>query len=67
MHSVLLAMSIVLLSGCGKWERVITGWTGDLTTKCSPQGVEYLQSDSGLALSVDRDGKPIRCGMEGDK
>ena len=36
-------------------------WTGDLTYKCSHQGVEYVQSDSGLAVSLDRDGKPVQC------
>lgn len=56
-----LVLVSLALTGCGKWERTITAWTGDLTLKCSPHGVEYLQSDSGLALSVDQSGKPVLC------
>lgn len=52
---------IMLLSGCGKVQRVFTHWTGDLTYKCSKSGVEYVQSDSGIALHVDQDGKVIPC------
>lgn len=58
----LLLLSIVMLSGCGAVDRVYTRWTANLTYKCSRQGVEYVQSDSGLALSVDKSGQPIKCG-----
>ena len=53
--------SIFLLTGCGQCQRVYTNWTGDLTYKCSKSGVEYVQSDSGITLHVDREGKPIQC------
>ena len=49
-------------SGCGAVERVVTGITGSLTYKCSKHGVEYIQSDSGIAVSYDGEGKPVRCG-----
>lgn len=52
---------ILLLSGCGAMSREITKITGGLTYKCSKSGVEYVQSDSGLALHVDKDGKVIPC------
>lgn len=42
-------------------DRTMTRWTGSLTYKCSKNGVEYVQSDSGLALSVNVDGTPIKC------
>lgn len=51
----------ILFSGCGAAERFITGVTGSLTYKCSKHGVEYIQSDSGLSVSLDRDGKPVKC------
>ena len=52
-----------LLTSCGAWQRTITHYTGDLTTKCF-RGVTYIQSDSGLALGVDKEGRPVTC--EGD-
>lgn len=58
-------LKIVLLGlfvcGCGEFKRLYTGVTGGLTYKCSKSGVEYVQSDSGLALHVDCYGQVIRC------
>ncbi len=51
----------ILFSGCGLIERATTGITGSLTYKCSKHGVEYIQSDSGIAVSYDGEGKPVRC------
>lgn len=56
-----LILVCLLLTGCGAVSRITTQLTGSLTYKCSRQGVEYVQSDSGLAISVDLDNKPIRC------
>jgi len=61
MRAILLLASVFLLSGCGYFQRLYTHYTGDITTKCAPSGVEYLQSDSGLAVHVDLDGMPIPC------
>jgi hypothetical protein len=58
--------AFLLLTGCGQLQRVATNITGDLTYKCSKSGVEYVQSDSGIAVHVDRCGKPVSCG-EGKK
>jgi hypothetical protein len=52
---------LFFLTSCGKIERFMTNLTGELTYKCSRSGVEYVQSDSGLAVSVDTDGRPIKC------
>ena len=52
---------LLLLTGCGKCQRYITHWTGDLMYKCSRSGVEYVQSDSGIAIHVDRNNNPIPC------
>lgn len=46
---------------CKELNHVATGVTGSLTYKCSKHGVEYIQSDSGIAVSLDRDGKPVKC------
>ena len=54
-------VAMLLISGCGWFSRVTTGWTGGLTYKCSKSGVEYIQSDSGVAVHVDREGKPVPC------
>lgn len=51
----------LLLTGCGVVERAITSYTGGLTYKCSKSGVEYVQSDSGLAPHYGRDGKLVEC------
>ncbi len=51
----------LFLVGCGSVSRACTGFTGNLSYKCSHQGVEYVQSDSGLALSVGSDGHPVGC------
>lgn len=45
------AFLAVFMAGCGLWNRTITKYTGDLTYKCSKHGIEYVQSDSGLAVS----------------
>lgn len=53
-------MMLLFLTGCGGIQRGCTYFTGDLMEKCK-QGVTYYQSDSGLALAVDKTGKPIEC------
>jgi uncharacterized protein YceK len=60
MKTLVLLISLAL-SGCGAIERSITGLTGGLTYKCSKSGVEYVQSDSGIAVHLDKNGQPISC------
>jgi len=52
---------MLLITSCGYLDRGCTHWTGSLTYKCSESGVQYVQSDSGLALHVDVDNNPVRC------
>lgn len=52
---------LVLFTGCGSIQRACVGFTGEFMYKCSKSGVEYVQSDSGTALHVDKDGKPVVC------
>ena len=62
MKKILITVTFCLiLSACGRLERSWTNVTGTLTYKCSRNGVEYVQSDSGLAVSYDQDGKIIKC------
>ena len=57
----ILAIVLLLTTGCGRIKRAFTGWTGGLTYKCSKSEVEYVQSDSGIAVHVDQMGKPVPC------
>lgn len=61
MVKVLLVFFCFGLVGCGRCQRAYTNFTGSLSYKCSRNGVEYVQSDSGLAISVNRSGTPITC------
>lgn len=59
MIKVLLAT--LFITSCGALERCSTKITGNLTYKCSKSGVEYVQSDSGIARHDNREGKPVKC------
>jgi coenzyme F420-reducing hydrogenase gamma subunit len=61
MKSIVIAVLAFGMSGCGGCQRSFTNWTGALTEKCASTGVLYVQSDSGIALLVDKDGKPVAC------
>jgi hypothetical protein len=61
MRIVLILAAVFGLTACGKFNRVWTHWTGDLTYKCSRNGVEYVQSDSGLAVSMNAQGQIVTC------
>lgn len=54
-------VSILFLTGCGAISRSITSFTGGLTYKCSKYGVEYVQSDSGLAVAINQDRSVVKC------
>jgi hypothetical protein len=59
--SIIMILVAAVFSGCGAADRAFTTWTGELTYKCSQHGVEYVQSNSGIALSVNPDGSPVKC------
>ena len=65
MKYLVIPLGIVVLSGCGAVQRATTAWFGKFTYKCSKSGVEYVQSDSGIAVHLDQAGKPVIC-AEGD-
>lgn len=61
MKIISLLLLAVISVGCGAFDRLKTRYTGELTYKCSRIGVEYVQSDSGLAVSLDQNGNPVKC------
>lgn len=61
MRILLLLALVGAAAGCGQVQRVWTNLTGSLTYKCAQTGVLYVQSDSGLAALLDRDGKTVAC------
>lgn len=60
---LLSILSVLLLSGCGMLQREWTSWTGEATIKCF-RGITFVQSDSGLAVLPDQNGKPVPCQEE---
>lgn len=60
---VVVAVSIMTLSGCGYIDRKLSGWTGNASKSCI-DGVTYLQFTSGATVQVDRKGVPVPCGKD---
>lgn len=56
----LLIIAGLMLTGCGKVDRVASAFTGDPSRVCVA-GVTYLQFTSGAAVMVDATGKPVTC------
>lgn len=56
----LVAAFALAVSGCGKMDRAVAGFTGDAVKTCV-DGVTYLQFTSGAAVQVDANGKPVPC------
>ena len=64
MKKLLFIVLLASMAGCGRIDRIITNWTGELTYKCADSGVEYVeyvQSDSGIAAHVYPDGSYVTC------
>lgn len=64
--TLLMILSSTILVGCGSCERARTHYTGELTYKCSKNGFEYVQSDSGLALHLANNHTAARYNPEED-
>ena len=57
---ILIAVSAVVLTGCGWYERkVVANITG--YSKTCVEGVVYLQFPSGVTPQVNLDGRPVSC------
>ena len=60
MKIVLATAAVLMLSGCGWYERkVVANITG--YTKICVEGVNYLQFSSGATPQVNLDGRPVAC------
>lgn len=57
-----LFLCSMLLTGCNSLARFTTTMTGDLTYICAKTGILYAQSDSGLAVLLDKLGNVVLCG-----
>lgn len=57
----LILIALLPLAGCGQVQRAWTNWTGQLTTKCSTVGTTIVQSDSGIAMLLDKESKTVPC------
>lgn len=60
MKMIIVAMSIVMLSGCGRIDRWWAGTTGGAVETCE-RGVVYYQFTSGAAPAYTADGKLVPC------
>jgi outer membrane lipopolysaccharide assembly protein LptE/RlpB len=60
MKTVLATVAVLMLSGCGWYERkVVANITG--YTKICVEGVTYLQFSSGATPQVNLEGLPVAC------
>lgn len=57
---MILTLSFMFI-GCGAIQRDISGLTGNLQYKCSKHGVEYVQTENELFVSLLPDGKIATC------
>lgn len=60
MKYLLVILSIVLLSGCGKFERAVASVSGGGYITCV-DGVEYVQFTSGATVKYKKDGTISTC------
>ena len=60
MRILIFITAMILLTGCGAWQRTVSSLTGDASEICMNR-VTYYQFTSGSALAVDQKGEPITC------
>ena len=60
MKFLIVGLSVFALTGCGKIDRTIAGWSGNGSEVCQ-DGVVYLQFTSGVSVKYGRDGKVVSC------
>ena len=53
-------VALIALSGCGKIDKTIAGFTGNASEVCQG-GVIYLQFTSGTSVKYNPDGKIATC------
>jgi hypothetical protein len=60
MKKITILMAVLLLAGCGRFDRWLSGLTGDATETCH-KGVLYLQFTSGASVAYNQDGSVKTC------
>lgn len=55
----MLLVVVLMLSGCGKFDRGVAKWTG--SAEVCVDGVRYLQFTSGASVKYNRDGTIATC------
>ena len=60
MKKIILISVLISLTGCGKIDRMVAGFTGNASEVCQG-GVVYLQFTSGVSVKYNRDGKIVTC------
>lgn len=56
----IIVIALFSLTGCGRFDRWIAGWTGNGVETCV-DGVIYIQFTSGTTVKYLRDGKIATC------
>lgn len=59
MKALLICLCIVLMTGCGMWERTKAKYTG--YSKVCVDNVTYLQFSSGVTPQLDTNGNVVVC------
>ena len=60
MRLFLFVLLALMLSGCGKLDRLFVAITGDASETCH-DGVTYLQFTSGASVKYNADGTIAKC------
>ena len=60
MKFTVLILLALMLSGCGKLDRLFVAITGDASETCH-DGVAYLQFTSGASVKYNTDGTIAKC------
>lgn len=60
MKKLIIFSAILVLSGCGKVDRMVASMTGSASTSCEG-GVLYYQFTSGAAVAYNTDGTVKLC------
>ena len=60
MKKLIIMSAILMLSGCGKADRLAASWTGSASKSCE-DGVLYYQFTSGASVAYNKDGTVKLC------
>jgi Family of unknown function (DUF6440) len=61
MKKTIVLIALLTLTGCGWWDRGVAYVTGYQIICVKETGVKYVTFNTGAAVLIDRDGKPVGC------